>query len=355
LDSNDNAVETLSNIQNYDESFCRKNCLSEDHPFCQGDPNTAVPKDDNNDDIFNLMDVNGDHLNTATAQDATANNATDPFVKLLTTFTKNPVRLKLVSGYVSVTQEQARSAINVLPKPKSSKKTTFTLPGRSQVGLLVEDPSADAINGEVRLDAPVGTRTELLEHIEQALSNRTAHSSPITSRQPEKLEPNFPTLKKHSEHWGLNEKQHLSFVLIGAALLQHVALVNSSFPDNPSTRMALLTSNIQALVKKILPTPKLMLFLGGSGGTGKSRVIQAFADFARRWHPTASIVVCASSGVAAVLIGGCTLHSAFGNSTRMVDSEPSSDQIIAWSEIGLLILDEFSMIQPALFTFLNDD
>jgi hypothetical protein len=98
-----------------------------------------------------------------------------------------------------------------------------------------------------------------------------------------------------------------------------------------------------------------MLFLGGSGGTGKSRVIQAFVDFARRWHSTASVVVCASSGVAAVLIGGCTLHSAFGNSTRLVDSEPSSDQIIAWSAIGLLILDEFGMIQPALFTFLNDD
>ncbi|EFX73115.1 hypothetical protein DAPPUDRAFT_325613 [Daphnia pulex] len=247
LDSNDSTVETLSNIQNYYESFCRKNCLSEDHPFCQGDPITAVPKDDNNDDIVNLMEVDGDHLNTASAQDATANNATDPFVKLLATFTDNPVRLKLVSGYVSVTQEQARLAINVLPKPNNSKKTTFTLPGRSQVGPLVEDPSADAINGKVRLDAPVGTRTELLEHIEEALSNRTAQSSPITSRQPEKLEPNFPTLQKHSEHWGLNEKQHLAFVLIGAALLQHVALANSSSTDNPSTRMALLTSNIQAL------------------------------------------------------------------------------------------------------------
>lgn len=82
-------------------------------------------------------------------------------------------------------------------------------------------------------------------------------------------------------------------------------------------------------------------------------MIQAFVDFARRWHSTASEEVCASSGVAAILIGGCTLHSALGISARMIDSDPSSDQIIAWSEIGLLILDEFSMIQPALFEFLQ--
>jgi hypothetical protein len=122
---------------------------------------------------------------------------------------------------------------------------------------------------------------------------------------------------------------------------------------NSSIQIALLTANINDLLKKIMPTPQLILFLSGSGGTGKSRVIQTFVDFARRWHSTASVVVCASSGVAAVLIGGCTLHSALGISARMVDSDPSSDQIIAWSEIGLLILDEFSMIQPALFDFMK--
>ncbi|EFX66259.1 hypothetical protein DAPPUDRAFT_116575 [Daphnia pulex] len=99
-----------------------------DHPFCQGDPITAVPKDDNNDDIVNLIDVDGKDLNTASAQDATANNATDPFVRLLTTFTENPVRLKLESGYVCVTQEQARLAINVLPKPNHLAAGKLLLP-----------------------------------------------------------------------------------------------------------------------------------------------------------------------------------------------------------------------------------
>jgi hypothetical protein len=36
-------------------------------------------------------------------------------------------------------------------------------------------------------------------------------------------------------------------------------------------------------------TPQLILFLSGSGGTGKSRVIQTFLDFARRWHSTGQL------------------------------------------------------------------
>jgi hypothetical protein len=125
----------------------------------------------------------------------------------------------------------------------------------------------------------------------------------------------------------LNEKQHLAFVLISAALLQPVALAKSSSTGNPSTCISLRTPNIQALVKKIMPTPQLMLFLGGSG---KSGVIQAFVDFTHKWLSTASVVVCVSSNKAAVLIGGCTLHSALQISARLVDSEPgSSEQIIA--------------------------
>lgn len=124
----------------------------------------------------------------------------------------------------------------------------------------IEDPNTSATNEKVYLDAPRGTRIQLLRHIEEALSNRTAHPSPINVSHPDKLEPNFPTLQQQSEHWGLNEKQHMAFVLIGAALLQHVALANSTNTGNPSIQIALFTSNIQELLKKIMPTPQLILF-----------------------------------------------------------------------------------------------
>ena len=66
----------------------------------------------------------------------------------------------------------------------------------------------------------------------------------------------------------------------------------------------------------------------------KSRIIQAFVDFARRWHSIASHVICASSGVAAILIGGCTLNTAIGIAINLNHPEPNNDHIQAWSEVG---------------------
>lgn len=76
-------------------------------------------------------------------------------------------------------------------------------------------------------------------------------------------------------------------------------------------------------------------------------------DFARRWHSAASIVVTASSGIAAMLIGGCTLHAALGVSVSLDPPEPKEHHVQAWSEIGLIIVDEFSMITPAMFDLLE--
>ena len=101
------------------------------------------------------------------------------------------------------------------------------------------------------------------------------------------------------------------------------------------------------------PSGQLVLFLGSSGGTGKSRVIQAFVDFARRWHLVASHVVCASSGVAGILIGGCTLHKALSIYRDLHPPEPNAERIRAWSEIGVLFLDEFSMVKPGLFDLMD--
>ena len=67
----------------------------------------------------------------------------------------------------------------------------------------------------------------------------------------------------------------------------------------------------------------------------------------------ASHVICASSGVAAILIGGCTLHSALGIGTNPLPPEPNSNHIQAWSEIGVMFLDEFSMVKPALYSLTN--
>lgn len=116
-----------------------------------------------------------------------------------------------------------------------------------------------------------------------------------------------------------------------------------------------MSTHIDALLRNILPpSGQLNFFLSGSGGTGKSRIIQAFVDFARRWHSIASHVICASSGVAAILIGGCTLHTALGIGIDMNPPEPNSNHIQAWSEISIVFLDEFSMIKPSLYSLTHN-
>nr|CAH0103563.1 unnamed protein product [Daphnia galeata] len=111
-----------------------------------------------------------------------------------------------------------------------------------------------------------------------------------------------------------------------------------------------MSTRIDDLLRNINPpSGQLNLFLSGSGGTGKSRIIQAFVDFARRWHSIASHVICASSGVAAILIGGCTLDTALDIDISINLTDPNNNHIGAWSEVGIVILDEFSMIKSALY------
>lgn len=118
-------------------------------------------------------------------------------------------------------------------------------------------------------------------------------------------------MQEHSHQWTLNAKQHLAFVLIAASLLKHISQINSPDKVNLATQMGRISTHIDVLLSNILPpSGQLNLFLSDSGGTGKSRIIQAFVDFERRWHSIASHVICASSGVATILIGGCTLNTA---------------------------------------------
>ncbi|KAK4118967.1 hypothetical protein N657DRAFT_550072, partial [Parathielavia appendiculata] len=51
-------------------------------------------------------------------------------------------------------------------------------------------------------------------------------------------------------------------------------------------------------------------FVGGEGGTGKSRVIHAIKDMFRLKDGLHTLILTGASGNAAALIGGVTLHSA---------------------------------------------
>ena len=86
------------------------------------------------------------------------------------------------------------------------------------------------------------TRVELLEYVERALSERKCLHVTTDNSEPERLETYYPTLEEHSCHWTLNEKQHMAFVLIASALLQHILTANSADGQEMSTDCHLLNN-----------------------------------------------------------------------------------------------------------------
>ncbi len=91
----------------------------------------------------------------------------------------------------------------------------------------------------------------------------------------------------------------------------------------------------------------LKMFLGGEGGTGKSRVIQALLYFAEKWNVPGSIRTCALTGIAASLAQGQTFHSliglrgGIGYNTSTSPSEKAKKNL---QNFLVLILDEVSML-----------
>ncbi|KAJ3551661.1 hypothetical protein NM688_g4575 [Phlebia brevispora] len=90
----------------------------------------------------------------------------------------------------------------------------------------------------------------------------------------------------------------------------------------------------------------LRLYLGGSGGTGKSRVFDAIKCFFDRRGESYRYLVIAPTGSAACLIGGSTYHSVLGFSKS--GARPSAKALARARErlalVDILIIDEISML-----------
>jgi hypothetical protein len=108
-------------------------------------------------------------------------------------------------------------------------------------------------------------------------------------------------------------------------------------------------------------TPQLCQFIGGEGGTGKSRIIEALRELFASKGISHRLLVTATSGTAAARINGITIHSAcgFSKDASRMGSRKDIDEVGAsntanlyingqsrmdWQEKCLLIIDEVSML-----------
>lgn len=94
----------------------------------------------------------------------------------------------------------------------------------------------------------------------------------------------------------------------------------------------------------------LRMYLGGSGGTGKSRVIKVVSEFFERRGEARRLRLTSYTGVAAHNIGGMTIHAALSMSgassvqSKSGKGKTQRDLIAMWDGVDFLFVDEVSMI-----------
>lgn len=100
------------------------------------------------------------------------------------------------------------------------------------------------------------------------------------------------------------------------------------------------------------------LFITGSAGTGKSRLIQAIKE--RLEFMRVAVAFCGPTGITAHNIGGQTLHKFSSLGLAQEPYEILLEKILRnkwicrqWRSLKVLVLDEISMIDLRLFTYLS--
>ena len=92
------------------------------------------------------------------------------------------------------------------------------------------------------------------------------------------------------------------------------------------------------------------IFLTGKAGTGKSTFLEYF-----RAHTKKKVVVLAPTGVAALNVGGQTIHSFFGWKPHVTTEEVKSSKKHRelFAKIDTIIIDEISMVRADILDLID--
>ncbi|KAE9591059.1 putative DNA helicase [Lupinus albus] len=98
------------------------------------------------------------------------------------------------------------------------------------------------------------------------------------------------------------------------------------------------------------------VFITGAAGTGKTKLVGEIVKLLNKLHTPSKVFVTASTGVAAILIKGQTLHSFAGIRYHTDDPKILYDSIMSrkgaywrWRKVKALVIDEIGMVDARLF------
>ncbi|KAI8843017.1 PIF1-like helicase-domain-containing protein [Chytridium lagenaria] len=152
----------------------------------------------------------------------------------------------------------------------------------------------------------------------------------------------FPSIAEVSQKHTLNEIQHAVFRKAASYLL--LAYLEDIEEFASSTHLSISLPNTMLHLPNNNPQEIWRSYVGGEGGTGKSRIIAAIQDFANKWRRTNSVETFAFTGTAAEKIDGITMHSGRGIGVGKDTIIPSSITRRRAASSRLLIIDEISMV-----------
>jgi hypothetical protein len=225
-------------------------------------------------------------------------------------------RFGMINTTAKKTASEARATRQVIPAVSTYR-----------MGQWINDRSTDnslLLPNSERLDIQETEVVELFARMVEEANTVWYPAPMIRSELPEQVK-QFASITSVSRSFTLNEKQHFALKRIGLALLTRW---------RKSETMGYVDGNVEDALR----SDQLRFFLGGEGGTGKSRVIEAAQTLCISWGRSRCLVKTALTGKAATLIEGRTLESFL----LQLNGDKS---IGAATELDLLIIDEVSMMK----------
>jgi ATP-dependent DNA helicase PIF1 len=129
----------------------------------------------------------------------------------------------------------------------------------------------------------------------------------------------------------------------------HRPVVAEPWPDRPGTLDVvnqLTLSPEQQAVFDAIETTREHIFVTGRAGTGKSTLLNHLA-----WNTSKQVVICAPTGVAALNVGGQTIHSLFRLPIGVIadhEIEQTNELRKLLGTIDTIVIDEVSMVNADL-------